>query len=379
MQDTNYNNRPLSVGIMTFHWAHNYGAILQLYALYQYLRQVLHLDVRLINFTTDRQEKVNYILPKIQWSKQLPKTIGILLLKSFHYVPLKRRKSRFEQFLQENFVCTRLFRDINDLCANPPLFDAVVTGSDQVFNYRILPEKELLAYCLAPFSKETRKIAFAPSFGCNSVPSEVLDKMAVYLKDFQSLSAREIEGALFLEQVTSMSVKVLFDPVFLHEAELWRALSRPLKVPSSYILCYALNGRRSLGDLATKIKTLTNLPIVLVTSNVHSCIEADKIFYDAGPREFLWLIDKAQYVITDSFHGTAFAFLFEKNFFTHVVVKQSAQRLIGLLNKLGQESRLAEKAQDITTENLTIDFSGVRPIIAEERLKSRAFLKKSLL
>jgi hypothetical protein len=381
MQDDKQSrSRTMKVGIMTFHWAHNYGAILQAYALYQYLQQTLNVEACLIDFITERQKQVNRILPLMQLGLRLPKSVGLLLQKLVFYKPLLRKKSRFLQFAQEFFTYTKHYDKYDELRSSPPELDAVITGSDQVFNYRMLPDQELSAYCLESFSSEkTRKIAFAPSFGNDSVPPEVRSKMAESLMDIQSLSARESNGAILLEELTGRRAEVLFDPVFLHDAEHWRTVACSVELPySDYILCYALNGRKSLGALAAKIKLLTGLPILLVTSNVQNGIKADNTFYDIGPQEFLWLIDHSKYVVTDSFHGTAFANLYEKNFFSHIIVAQSSQRIIGLLKALGQESRLVKQAEEITSEKLHINFLFSRRVIIEQRKKADLFLRKAL-
>jgi hypothetical protein len=365
---------------MTFHWAHNYGAVLQTYALYHYLNSALRLDARLIDFTTHRHEIINRILPKFRHGMQFPKSVGLFLFKLLHYRPLKRRQSRFKHFLKDCFTTTKRYRCLEDLNSDLPTFDVTITGSDQVFNYRILPEKELLAYCLAPFpSGHTRKIAFAPSFGNDYIPAEVQNRMEGYLKDFNHLSARENEGALILEAMTGKHVRTLLDPVFLLSAGEWKTISRPVEnIPSAYILCYALNGLHALGALATQLKTLTGLPVVLVTANVRSRIKADRIIYDAGPREFLWLLANARHVVTDSFHGTAFAALFEKDFFAHIVTKQNAQRIVGLLKRFGIENRLAQRPEDITLANLSLDYSSARQNLAKGRDASISFLQEAI-
>jgi hypothetical protein len=381
MQDsTHINSQTIRVGIITFHRPHNYGAILQAYALYQYLHQTLRVEVCVIDFMTELYKRELRILPEIQWSVQFPKIVGLYLLKLAHYRSFLRKKSRFEHFTKEFFVLTRPYNDFDDLRSSLPELDAVITGSDQVFNYRMLKDTELSAYCLKPFSSEiTRKIGFAPSFGNDSVPPDIHSKMAAWLADFHSLSARESNGAIMIEEMTGRRTEVLFDPVFLHEAQHWRKLALSVELPySEFILCYALVGRSSLGDLAAKIKLLTGLPILLVTSNVRSGIKADSTFYDIGPREFLWLLDHAQYVVTDSFHGTAFASLFEKDFYSHIVLPQRAQRIIGLLKAIGLESRLAKQAEDIISENLSIDFTFSRQVIMEQRNKSASFLQEAL-
>ncbi len=382
MQDDNQSSsRTMRVGIMTFHWAHNYGAILQAYALYQYIRQTLQVEVLIIDFITERQRRVNRILTDIRWSIQMPKSVGLFLLKLVYYKPFVLKKLRFEEFARDYFTYTRHYGVFDDLRSTPPELDAIITGSDQVFNYRILPDRELSAYFLDPFSSQkTRKIAFAPSFGNDSIPPEARNKMAVSLSEFNSLSARESNGAKLIEEMTGKPTEVLFDPVFLLDAEHWRTVALSVELPySDYILCYALNGRSTLGALAAKIKLLTGLPILLLTSHVRNGIKADNTLYDIGPREFLWLVDHAKYVVTDSFHGTAFANIFEKDFYSHIILEHSSQRIIGLLNALGQGRRLAKKAEEITIKQLNIDFTFSRQVIMEQRKKSDSFLREAIL
>ncbi len=371
----------MKIGIMTFHWAHNYGAALQVYALSSYLERTLGADVRIIDFRTERQEKVNNILPRIGLHNLTVKRLGRYLVTLCSHRSLNRRRSRFEEFSRECFTHTRHYADYKALSTDPPLLDCVICGSDQVFNPRVVPEEELMAYCLKPPfpSQNTRKIAYAPSFGSVDIPDCVREAMGACLKEFEYLSAREQDGADLLGAMTGKRVPRVLDPVFLLEADDWRAISRPVDgVQPPYILCYALNGRRALDAMVAKVKQLTGLPIVLLTSNVVSHIRADKTIYDAGPREFVWLMDNAGFIVTDSFHGQAFANLFEKPFYSQIATPYVAERIRGFLRILSLEDRIANDADAITTDTLALDFSRSKTLLAEKRADSVAYLSGAL-
>lgn len=366
----------MKIGIMTFHWAHNYGAALQAYALSSYLERTLGADVRIIDFRTERQEKVNSILPTIGLDNLTVRHLGRYLLTLRSGRPLRRRRSRFEDFARECFTQTRHYPDYKALSTAPPLLDCVISGSDQVFNPRIVSDEELMAYCLKPFRPEdTRKIAYAPSFGNVDIPDCAREAMGACLKEFECLSAREQDGADLLADMTGRRVLAVLDPIFLLEADDWRAIPRPVDdVQPPYILCYALNGRRALGEMAAKVKQLTSLPIVLMTSNVVSHIKADRTIYDAGPREFVWLMDNADYIVTDSFHGVAFASLFDRPFHAQIAFPRVAERIKGFLRTLSLEDRIVNDGDAITTDTMALDFSRSKTLLAEHRAESVEYL-----
>lgn len=380
MDDLKTRKSSKSVGIMTFHWAHNYGAILQACGLSHYLTKKLYVDVQIIDFRTKRQERVNSILPKIVFDKNIVKSAGYFFLKMLLFKPLIIRKFRFQKFSKLFFSFTPHYSNCDEIKNSPPLVDYVITGSDQVFNYRILPEDELNAYFLAPFTlKNTRKIAYAPSFGRAEVSESISATMAAYLKDFYALSAREQDGALLLQHMTGGTVPTVVDPVLLLEAEEWKEIGKPIeKIKGPYILCYALNGRHFLGEMAARIKKITGLQVVLMTSKILTGIKSDITVYNAGPQEFLWLLSNATYVVSDSFHGMVFSTIFEKSFYVQIAAPQGAERIQSYLQMLSLESRVINKSEQIEEGSLTIDYTYQRKVLSDLRRKSEEYLMSSL-
>lgn len=380
MEDLERGEVPKSVGIMTFHWAHNYGAILQAYGLSHYLKKNFLVNVQIIDFITKRQENVNSILPKIVFDKNIVKSVGHFFLKILLLKPLTIRKIRFQKFSKLFFSFTPHYSNCDEIRNAPPSLDLVITGSDQVFNYRILPDDELKAYFLAPFtSRNTRKIAYAPSFGRAEVPESVRITMIAYLKDFSSLSAREQDGALLLQDMTGDTVPTVVDPVLLLDAEEWKEIARPNeKIKTPYILCYALNGRHFLGEMAARIKKLTGLQVVLMTSKVLTGIKSDITVYNAGPQEFLWLLSNASYIVSDSFHGMVFSTIFEKNFYVQIATPQGAERIKNYLQFLSLEARVVSEVEQIEEDSLSIDYADKIDVLASLKVKSKEYLLTAL-
>lgn len=371
---------PRSAGIVTFHWAHNYGAVLQAYALCDCLNRAFSVKTLVVDFTTSRQRKINRILPSLQSGPDLSRRTALFILKLFHYPTLHCRKRRFERFLKTYVNCTRPYVSIDDLRTDPPHLDALFSGSDQVFNSDILPPEELAVYCLEPFPQGTRRIAFAPSFGGATILTDkARHTMTEHLRRFDNLSSREAEGSALIQSLIGRPVPTVIDPVFLLTAAEWHALASGGTIKGKdYILCYALNGRSSLNALVRKLNALTTLPVVLLTSNVRSRIRADVTRYDAGPREFLELFAKARYVVTDSFHGTAFSILLEKDFYSHQVSRMGGQRIINLLHRLGLSERLAHTPDEIVPATLAVDYSLPCRKLAAERAFALTYLRDAI-
>ena len=369
------------VGIITFHWAHNYGAVLQAYALCQYIKTRLKHEPCIIDFRTFRQQKVNTNFKWPPFNRHFVKAFGVLLLRLLRIKALRKRSQRFSNFIKENLTCSRHLSTYNELNSSKLELDAVVSGSDQVFNAEILPHDELLAYLLIPFAaSKFRLIAYAPSFGNTDLSQETKKEISKPLQDFHFLSAREAPGQRLLQELTGKSIPLVLDPVFLVSRQAWMNIASQVKaIPKPYILCYALNGREALGGIANKVKSILNIPIVMITAKVRNRIKADVALFDVGPREFVWLFENANFVVTDSFHGTAFSILFEKDFYTQIALPRNSQRIIGLLNQIKLSNRIINDADiDITAETLKINYSFPNQIIQRLKAESESYLSKSL-
>lgn len=363
----------MKIGIVTHHTAHNYGAMLQAYALQRYLKDEYNYEVKNIHLRTKAGIKAYRIFKKPN------RIIGLIweFIKFFHYPQLKRKHIAFENFLENYLDKTKLYKSYEELETYPPELDCYISGSDQVFSPM---GKEINAYYLNFGDDETKRIAYAPSFGYKTIPEEKKDLIRKLLNRFDHLSAREVSGCKIIEELTGEKVPNVLDPVFLLEPDQYRKISKPLKLKyKKYILCYSLVGMKKQIPLAMKVKELTGLPIVLISSSALLPIKGvDKIVRDAGPREFLWLFDNASFVVTDSFHGTAFSLIFRKNFFSTIAMPLKADRIYSILNEVGLNDRIIEDPKEIKKDKLTIDYKTPNERLQNKINISKDYLQKAL-
>lgn len=331
------NNK--KIGIITFHAADNYGAVLQAYALQTYLSTQGNC-AEIIDFVPYGVEKAN--LPLFVNDKKLIKRLIKQVLILPNYFKLKRKNSKFAEFRKDYFKLSRKFRTADEIRGAELDYDICITGSDQVFN-PLIQNSDI--YYL-DFCNKSSKIAYAPSFGIKDF-TKVKESTKKLIKEFKHMSCREADGAEFLSEVTGNAVPTVSDPVFLLTPEEWSKITtKPCK--GGYIFVYDLNGGKELVEIANKIKAETELPIICITANKYANIKykVDELQVSCGPLEFVSYIQHAEYVVTDSFHGTAFATLFRRKFISFVALKHAASRIQSLLERLGIEDRIFYNAKD---------------------------------
>jgi len=363
----------MNIGIITFHSAHNYGAMLQAFALQKYIKNNYNCNVKNINFNTDKDIKAYKIFKK---HKKIHSYIWEIL-KFLHYSELKKRHNSFELFLKNYIDTTERYSTYEKLIENPPQFDVYISGSDQVFSPK---GKELNAYYLNFGPKHIKRIAYAPSFGYKTVPDNMKKQISILLNRFNRLSAREISGCEIIKELTGKDVPNVVDPVFLLNPEHYHDIAKPVKIKyKKYILCYSLVGIKKQTAIAGKLKELTGLPIILLKPSASLPIKGiDKTIRSAGPLEFLWLFENADFVVTDSFHGTAFSLVFKKNFFSAIAFPEKAERIYSILNEIELNDRIIDNPIEITKNNLEINYHIPSKKLEEKINTSKEYLKKSL-
>ena len=351
----------MNIGIITFHSSHNYGAMLQAYALQTVLKSLTKAQVKIIDFKTKQHVQGYKIIKTPKGWKQAIFT-GFTIL---HYCLLKKRWNAFEKFYTDVLDKTPGFNSYEELKNSPPVFDVIISGSDQVFN----PEKKYSDAYYLTFGDKSKQtlVAYAPSFGISSIPDEKVELIRNLLVRFDFLSSRELQGCIIIKKLTGKTVDHVLDPVFLLGANEWNNIVVPVRnIFTSYILVYALTGVKKQMELANKIKKCLGLPIILITNNVYPKTNADKVVYSAGPQEFVYLFANAAYIVTDSFHGTAFSLLYEKPFFTIIILSQKASRITSLLESIDLKERVLYNVQDITKDQLEVDYRKARELLKKE-------------
>ncbi len=360
------------VGIITFHRVYNYGAVIQAYAL-QKILEAYDYDAEVIDFSKDKQLDYTNIISRKNGLKRFLKTLLLFPVISKRMV----RKKRFDSFLNQKVIMSKeRYAHETELNKIDCKYDVFICGSDQVWN----PLKESdfsIAYMLDFTSK--MKIAYAPSIGTATAAD--LKKYTPYLKKFSALSCREKGGASIIHEVTGGEVRVVLDPTLLiDKKELLKLVEEKEDVP--YILYYSLDGYENKERNMDILKTLSkkfDLNIKFITPEwpFHRNIGMDVI--DAGPIEFLSLIQNAAMVCTNSFHGTALSIKLEKPFYVLEDFQIKDERKRSVLKQLDLQDRVLSNVCEISNiSDYTIDYVLVSEKLQKLQKKSKEFLMSAL-
>lgn len=361
------------VGIVTFHTGNNYGAVLQAYALQEYVSK-LGYEVKIMDFNPTVYDTYDKIFKHVNnnWIKNLLHQ----LLQLLHYSELKKRRIRFEEFQKANYKKTsKRYLTEEDFLTNHELFDCYISGSDQVFNPRV---KFSDVYFLSFEKLGSKKIAYAPSFGISEFTAEEKDRIRRHVADFDFLSCRESSGAYFLSKLLGKPIPTVCDPVFLLDKNEWINIAKRPGENKPYIFVYDLNGGQKLIDIAKKVSESYHIEnIVCATLNTHSNYRGVKSIRSLGPRELLGFINNADYIVTDSFHGTSLSLVMGKKVIPYIALAKASSRIESVMEKLGisgQIIRTLDGCKDINS----IQFKQYTKELDEYIKESKMFLQESL-
>lgn len=253
-------------------------------------------------------------------------------------------------------------------------YDCYSVGSDQVWNPNFYKYDERRKnYYFLTFTDCKRKIAFSPSFSVNSIPVEWERWFSDKLNTFSALSVREEAGVAIIKKLTGKDATLLVDPTLLLSCEDWRSISnKPNKVKRKYVLTYFLSPK--CDEAREKVDELKKEMTIYEILN-----PVDKVVGDAGPAEFLWLIDHAELILTDSFHACVFSFLFNKPFIVYDRRwngKNMNSRLETLLSKFHLERKYA--SGDLENDIWEHDYEEGYQQLKLEQKKAFDYLESAL-
>lgn len=313
----------MKIGIMTLWWSQdNYGQLLQCYALQKYLCSKGH-DAFLIQYSFQKDIRVTSFLEKCIYLVN-PKIIFRLIKKiknrKLLEKEIKENNRQFDEFRNRYIKKTECnYSTYYDLKNNPPVADIYIVGSDQVWNYCTYSlaryKNPLHAYFLDFGGKNIKRLSYAASWGKKEISNEYIKEISPLLQKFDYVSVREESGIELCGKCNRSDVDLVCDPTLLLNAETYRNIYRENEVrkpEGKYILFYFLNNECNF-DIQTiyDFAKLNNLDVIYVTGN--GKIDKYKKYYATIP-EWLWLVDNAEYVITNSFHCSVFSILFHKKF-----------------------------------------------------------------
>lgn len=367
-----------SVGLLTFHRALNFGAVLQGLCLQQAIMRLGH-GCTIVDYTRRISDGI------YQWFRVPNRKDRILHdIRALRYVSEQvRLRTRFAAFRQRHLVLSaQRYESVAALRDALPGFDAYVTGSDQVWNPNMLRLGHGEVFFLK-FVGAAKRIAYAPSFGVSEVPAEYRHRIASLLQKFDALSAREDTGCRIIRELTGRAAQHVLDPTLLLPAEFYDEFLVEAPFKSPYILLYAMLKPEELRPVAERCKTLLGLPIVAVVPVQHNPRRysfADRVVYDAGPAEFLGWIRGAAFVCTSSFHGVALSVVFGKPFVT-IPCGVANRRITSLLEQLGIAERQvanADALMGMKADLDAVDYSSAGTLLQKAVLRSKQYLQVSL-
>jgi len=296
-------NRNMKICTITCQHAYNYGARLQTFALANYLQQQGH-DVQVIDYRPD------YMRGDVQllfWPGLSVKQWGKLILQFPERLRAKRRLPYFDNFSKDYIPLTgRIYWSIDELRANPPEADVYIAGSDQIWNTEFRNGTDP-GYYLDFGDKSVRRISYAASFATPDILPSAREFVRTNLARFDAISVREHSALAIIESLGYAATEVL-DPVFLLSSQQWQDLADDTGKGERYVLVYDFMNSPEVRKEAKRIAAAQNLKIFTIGDK--RLRYADRNFIYASPLAFLGLVRHAAHIVSNSFHGTAFAIIF---------------------------------------------------------------------
>ena len=281
---------------------------------------------------------------------------------------------------------SEVYRGYENLTKGAENYDAVIVGSDQLWTPAGIKSK---FYNLLFVPDHIKKISFATSFGVSHVPDNQKKMTAEYLRRIDYISVRETRGAEIVKELTGRDAVVALDPTLLFTGDEWKSIFPEEKIiDGPYIFAYFLGENPEHREAVNQLRESTGLKVVTVPfmdQFVKNDLEfGDEALYHVGPVDFLNLIRGAEYICTDSFHGSVFSILSHKAFitFNRTQSDDKASRnsridsLFDLL-KIDGHRYLHEMKIEESIQN-DIDYYSVDQLLIDLRNDSRIFIKNSL-
>ncbi len=364
-----------SVGIITLQ-GDNYGATLQAVALNRKLNCIGY-NAENLNYN-DKRRVVRQL--------SLKSKIGYFVRRKI-ITPIligKSKEKKFRLFREKFLRLSKQKWDTKEkLQKKPPEYDVYVSGSDQIWNPDVIGDD--YNYLLSFVNDGKRKIAYASSFGKSKIDEDKKQKYKQYLSRYDCIGVREQSGSILAEELTNRHCETVLDPTLLLSSEEWKELASEEKENSSYVLCYYMPGDdivcKTIKKIAEDISKETGAKIVSLGLKEHLRFKREfNLNATAGPGEFLSLFLHADYVVTNSFHGTAFATNFNKQLFVPINLdldskKARHARMIDYLKMLELEEAIVPiiKGEYSVREGF-LDYEKTKLILEKKREESIRYL-----
>lgn len=365
----------MRIGILTFHRAINYGAFLQAFALKTYLTSLGH-EVEIVDYWPEGHADCYRVLPQSWKKRSLFGKVKFFISFILRYSRAKIRIEGMQRLVKQYFdlppvPCYQTAESLKSLS-----YDCVVYGSDQIWWKSTIPGYSGFdpVYWGEYFPDSIKKVAYAPSMGIVDLTLQDKVQIRKWLCNFNALSVRETGLYEAIHGLTDKEMPIVLDPVFLIPRKEWEKFCYPVN-RSKYILYYNLIPSEEADLLVKKLSEERNCDVLEITGSVNPLKIGKQYLQTADAFEFISLIRNADFVVTSSFHGTAFSIIFEKQFFAIGLGRRSG-RIESLLQITGLEDYLLESADEYRKEKM--DFTTVKQVLFNRVNDSKSYLKRAI-
>ena len=365
----------MNIGISTFHFAPNSGAMLQCYALQKTIESMGH-QVTIINYRPEyHTDRYSPFRNPFKYSNDLISFAKNVFYNRNAFKRYTRNKcfAKFEKYFNQSQVFTSLdqWKKLN---VN---LDAIVCGSDQIWNKTLTNNSFDGAYFAAFPGYSGKKIAYAASVGETNIEDNLIELNRL-LSDFSAISMREHISSKKMESVLNKHVSTVPDPTLLLDSSEYEELFVKLDLPKHYLLVYFFGNNELLPKVINEYEKRYHIPIISISPYKNQINYKYRWISDLGPAEFLSYIYGSDAVITNSFHCSVFSTIFKKKL---VVIKNRSrnERLVNLFNSLDANNLIVGNESDIlpSIENLN-NCSDLSEKIKLQKKIGRNFLEKNL-
>lgn len=370
----------MRVGIVSIHSAHNYGSLLQAYALQETLKKYSN-DVQIINYRPKYLD-CQYSMFSVQIYKKYHGLINKILHLGWRIIMVKKRYEKyvkFESFIKNEYNLTKKYTNFNDLCKDNLNYDVVFCGSDQIWNTDITEGFDKVFY-LGFLNNDVKKASYAASIGRQEIDKRYYDNYKESINKFDYISIREESSEKLMRAITNKKININLDPTLLLEKEKWHSLISKSNIKlkgNDYIFVYILQDNSEFVKIVNKLSEVLNMRVISVSKKKR--FKNETIYPNAGVEDFLFLCSNSKFVVTNSFHGTVFSIIFEKNncIIPHL---NTGNRMIDLMNSVGLSKRVIKEYNDLNVADIIkdVDYKSVNKKLSANRKKSFDYFKEVL-
>lgn len=364
----------MKVAVITRHAISNYGSLLQTWATQEIVNK-LGYDCEIVDYIRTDEDYVRYektvLEKKAGWNDNLVKRWLYLLLRQPESIVAGKMFAREQKkYLQ----LTKRYSSKEQLLSDTPNADIYMTGSDQVWG-PVANGKYDDVYCLS-FVSNKKKVAYAASFGRVDNNRNIMKYFANNLNSYNYITVRE-NTAVDIVHGLKLEAEQVLDPTLLISKQEWERLINT-NINKDYILVYQLHNDQKLSEYAKKVAQEMGLPLYRVSASFHQVTRGGSFKYLPDIETFLSYIKNAKCIITDSFHGTAFAINLNVPFVEVLPNNSTGTRNQSILELTGLSHRILKDYNNTSLAREEINYEEVNRIIEQQRAKSLALLKDML-